>query len=944
MGRGKSTPILAAALFIGSTYAECPNACSGNGDCKRKDVCECYTGYQGADCSERTCYFGIAHVDTPKGDLNGDGIVSGPLTTVITGSEVYPWGTNEQYPNADANEGHFYMECSNRGLCDRAEGLCECFDGYEGTACNRKACPSDCSGHGTCETIRELAAMKGFDTRKQHTSAQQPVEYEATNMAIEESYAYNLWDADISQGCQCDAGYFGPDCSLRKCRYGTDPLFWDKAENSIVQTAVVHLGSKGANAGAVGGTFSIIFYDAFGEKFFTKPIDASRTTATAEKVRLGLEELPAGIIHTTSQDTTAIPKAAVDVSMASASGEIETSGAVGAGAKGILGAGLGTRGGATPFGPEFTITFSTNPGLLKSIEIDTRQVTNPGTTDYWTASQRVGQFQTRYTTLIDRVEGLVYGSRRLTTANDLSGWAPVNNMVKIGRQEFNIDAISHYQATLSEPYLGPSIIPSKSEIGVTCTSFTDADGDGLYDTLTFTPALTSGAQVNSLLAGASLWAGDCPLKSSDWAVEIGDTTVAIEEDHDCMPDFLTTGTSAVLYRVEQLPDNQDITIAESDTYTETQGLAMTRGSPDVYIVEPMLDANGNQLFVGAYAHFQAAVSDAKFTVHADNTGGSSVLQEGTPFFVNGIGPFYSGAVAGAATEISVDNLEADLVDVMLNGDNDISGVKWRVMKVVADTNSLTADSILGLNGRRYKVAGRYSTGQDCNRRVASSTSGWANDARTTCTASKFVTNGLIVLTDAVAGGQLVKICEYCVTDMAAGSITLAKHVKLEVGEQVAVGGYVNEDHLMTVTSNTQTETCTSPDGGSTCEAVTLNGVAATCTGTTDGGGVDACVYHTTTSATSVVVSPGCYRGACGGAGTEPATLSGLANNNRKHLYKLVNTIGYKGAKVTESTTGATYQYVSQCSNRGSCDTSLGLCDCYSGYSGLTCSSQNMVAM
>lgn len=40
-------------------------------------------------------------------------------------------------------------------------------------------------------------------------------------------------------------------------------------------------------------------------------------------------------------------------------------------------------------------------------------------------------------------------------------------------------------------------------------------------------------------------------------------------------------------------------------------------------------------------------------------------------------------------------------------------------------------------------------------------------------------------------------------------------------------------NLMTVDAS---ETCTSPDGGKTCEAVTLDGVAATCTGTNDGGG------------------------------------------------------------------------------------------------------------
>ena len=50
------------------------------------------------------------------------------------------------------------MECSNKGICDRKAGECECFDGYEGSSCQRASCPNECSGHGTCEHIKTLAA------------------------------------------------------------------------------------------------------------------------------------------------------------------------------------------------------------------------------------------------------------------------------------------------------------------------------------------------------------------------------------------------------------------------------------------------------------------------------------------------------------------------------------------------------------------------------------------------------------------------------------------------------------------------------------------------------------------------------------------------------------------------------------------------------------------
>ncbi len=114
-------------------------------------MCVCNRNWIGNDCSERLCMFGKAHVDTPKVgqilklffilkcDLQGDLDMSGDLstTTVVENSIVYPYGTPEQYPlveDSDLNEltntAHYYMECSNAGLCDRSTGECACYNGY----------------------------------------------------------------------------------------------------------------------------------------------------------------------------------------------------------------------------------------------------------------------------------------------------------------------------------------------------------------------------------------------------------------------------------------------------------------------------------------------------------------------------------------------------------------------------------------------------------------------------------------------------------------------------------------------------------------------------------------------------------------------------------------------------------------------------------------------
>lgn len=75
-----------------------------------------------------------------KGDLDMSGGISGPDHPVIFDSFSYPYGTTERFPqmedsdlNVLSNTAHYYMECSNKGLCDRKTGECSCYDGYDGS-------------------------------------------------------------------------------------------------------------------------------------------------------------------------------------------------------------------------------------------------------------------------------------------------------------------------------------------------------------------------------------------------------------------------------------------------------------------------------------------------------------------------------------------------------------------------------------------------------------------------------------------------------------------------------------------------------------------------------------------------------------------------------------------------------------------------------------------
>ncbi|KAH9091667.1 hypothetical protein Ae201684P_011211 [Aphanomyces euteiches] len=128
-------------------------------------LCQCSTGWTGADCSLRTCPSAIPWVDIPSAK---DTVRTTP------------------------------RECSNMGKCDRTTGQCKCQPGFEGRACDRQQCVKGCSGHGTCQSIGSLAVSNGF--------------------------SYTLWDANRITGCVCDAGYSGYDCSQRACPMGGDPL------------------------------------------------------------------------------------------------------------------------------------------------------------------------------------------------------------------------------------------------------------------------------------------------------------------------------------------------------------------------------------------------------------------------------------------------------------------------------------------------------------------------------------------------------------------------------------------------------------------------------------------------------------------------------------------------------------------------------------------------
>ncbi|CAM9905044.1 unnamed protein product [Hapterophycus canaliculatus] len=146
------------------------------------------------------------------------------------------------YPRPDPDASHTMAECSNMGTCIRSFGLCLCEEGFEGRACERYACPNDCSGNGACRNMREMGFMHAAEPLV-NNSADAVVAGIDSAEGFEIAYGWSspegtaTWESRSIFGCVCDsswevglgagqtqeAQYFGPDCSLLHCPTGDDP-------------------------------------------------------------------------------------------------------------------------------------------------------------------------------------------------------------------------------------------------------------------------------------------------------------------------------------------------------------------------------------------------------------------------------------------------------------------------------------------------------------------------------------------------------------------------------------------------------------------------------------------------------------------------------------------------------------------------------------------------
>jgi len=353
------------ALLAAGALAECPNACSGQGDCGTKDQCTCYVGFYGGDCSLRVCPVGTAFVDTPLGDLSHQGVVSRTSYSKVQWSqylqpEVWPTSSALGGWSAQPGEAHFAVECSGKGTCDRTLGVCGCYDGFTGAACQRTTCPNSCSGHGICYTVGSIAS--GQRNSQVTESSYGELIYSGVTTAVD----YRLWDADKNTACVCDTGYSGIDCSLRTCPRGDDPLTTDPYTCGT-SACRNELQSFSVDGGQTGGVYALVFTDLDGSEYTTADFKLSTdsTSASWSTIKAENEATIKGALQ-------ALPNNVV--------GTVAVTAAVSSDANPLYNHFYYSSGGSSAKEQlRFTVEFLTKSGDLPSMELKYNRVANPAT-------------------------------------------------------------------------------------------------------------------------------------------------------------------------------------------------------------------------------------------------------------------------------------------------------------------------------------------------------------------------------------------------------------------------------------------------------------------------------------------------------------------------------------------------------------------------------------
>eukprot|EP00824_Muranothrix_gubernata_P016286 TRINITY_DN33841_c0_g1_i1.p1 TRINITY_DN33841_c0_g1~~TRINITY_DN33841_c0_g1_i1.p1 ORF type:complete len:840 (-),score=214.12 TRINITY_DN33841_c0_g1_i1:52-2571(-) len=212
----------------------CLNDCSNNGRCKNR-VCQCFPGFEGADCSQVAPEPVPIPMEIAKGtgcpnNCNGQGVCFNQQCLCNTG--FYGVGCNRTVgcPN----------DCNGRGEC--RSGVCFCVPGWEGEDCKEAASEVTMARPDSAKVVRDVTYEKikffyaKYQDRMDVTEDElagwaQPFLRKKIKMQdIEKQIAKGLPPPVITcmnnctdhgkckyGECSCSPGWEGEDCSVKSC-------------------------------------------------------------------------------------------------------------------------------------------------------------------------------------------------------------------------------------------------------------------------------------------------------------------------------------------------------------------------------------------------------------------------------------------------------------------------------------------------------------------------------------------------------------------------------------------------------------------------------------------------------------------------------------------------------------------------------------------------------